>query len=107
MAYDSLTWEPAKVGNGLQAQEEFHQRYPRKPKLWGNNLGGRRAKGGDTVTGLGSTEVLGNNAREIGTVWKELCYGKMEKLGDVEEAAGWWRDNLVQLESGLRCCDVG
>jgi len=27
---------------------------------------------------------------------KELCYGKTETLGEVEEAARWWRDNLVQ-----------
>ena len=29
--YDSLTWEPAKFVDGLQAVEEFHQRYPGKP----------------------------------------------------------------------------
>jgi hypothetical protein len=40
-------------------------------------------------------------------VWKELGYGKAETLGDVEEAARWWRDDLVRYRSGLRCCDVG
>jgi hypothetical protein len=29
--YDSLTWEPAKFVNGLQAVDEFHKRYPGKP----------------------------------------------------------------------------
>jgi len=29
--YGSLTWEPAKYVDGLQAVEEFHQRYPTKP----------------------------------------------------------------------------
>jgi len=29
--YESLTWEPAKFVDGLQAVREFHQRYPRKP----------------------------------------------------------------------------
>jgi len=29
--YDSLTWEPAKFVDGLQAVGEFHKHYPRKP----------------------------------------------------------------------------
>jgi hypothetical protein len=29
--YYSLTWEPAKFVNGLQAVDEFHKRYPGKP----------------------------------------------------------------------------
>jgi len=29
--YDSLTWEPAKFVNGVQAVEEFDLRYPGKP----------------------------------------------------------------------------
>jgi predicted GH43/DUF377 family glycosyl hydrolase len=29
--YDSLTWEPAKYVDGLQAVEKFHRRYPTKP----------------------------------------------------------------------------
>ena len=29
--YASLPWEPAKLVDGLQAVEEFHQRYPQKP----------------------------------------------------------------------------
>jgi hypothetical protein len=38
--YDSLTWEPAKCVDGLQAVEEFHQRYPQKPGPLENGLGG-------------------------------------------------------------------
>jgi hypothetical protein len=41
--YDSLTWEPAKFVNGLQAVDEFHKRYPRKPGPLENVLGGPRA----------------------------------------------------------------
>jgi len=41
--YDSLTWEPAKFVDGLQAVEEFHQRYPVKPGPLENALGGPRA----------------------------------------------------------------
>jgi len=44
--YDSLTWEPAKFGDGLQAIGEFHQRYPRKPGPLGVVLGGPRTQGG-------------------------------------------------------------
>jgi len=40
--YDSLTWEPAKFVDGLQAVEEFHQQYSRKPGPLGNVLGGPR-----------------------------------------------------------------
>ena len=40
--YDSLTWEPAKFVEGLQAVGEFHQRYPRKSGPLGNVLGGPR-----------------------------------------------------------------
>ena len=40
--YDSLTWEPAKFVDGLQAVEEFHQRYPQKPGPLENVLGGPR-----------------------------------------------------------------
>jgi hypothetical protein len=43
MGYDSLTWEPAKFVNGLQAVDEFHKRYPRKPGPLENALGGPRA----------------------------------------------------------------
>ena len=38
--YNSLTWKPAKFVDGLQAVEEFHQRYSRKPGLLENALGG-------------------------------------------------------------------
>jgi hypothetical protein len=41
--YDSLTWEPAKFVDGLQAVEEFHQRYPGKPGPLEDALGGPRA----------------------------------------------------------------
>jgi hypothetical protein len=42
-SYDSLTWEPAKFVDGLQAVGEFHQRYPGKPGPFENALGGPRA----------------------------------------------------------------
>jgi len=38
--YDSFTWEPAKFVDGLQAVEEFHQRYPQKPRPLESSLGG-------------------------------------------------------------------
>jgi hypothetical protein len=41
--YDSLTWEPAKFVDGLQAVGEFHQQYPGKPRPLENALGGPRA----------------------------------------------------------------
>jgi len=28
-------------------------------------------------------------------VWEEMCYGKMEMLGDAEDAVRWWPYNLV------------
>jgi len=37
--YDSLTWQPAKFVDGLQAVDEFHQRYPQKPGPLENVLG--------------------------------------------------------------------
>jgi hypothetical protein len=40
--YGSLTWEPAKFLDGSQAVGEFHQRYPGKPVLLKNVLGGPR-----------------------------------------------------------------
>jgi len=40
--YDSLTWEPAKFVDGLQAVDEFHKWYPGKPGPLENNLGGPR-----------------------------------------------------------------
>ena len=46
-----------------------------------------------TVTAQEGTEILGNNRRKV---WKELYHGKAETLGDVEEAARWWRYNLVR-----------
>jgi hypothetical protein len=52
-------------------------------------------KGGDTVMGQAGTEIFGNNGRETEVVRKELCYQKAETLEDAEEAAWWWRYNLV------------
>jgi predicted GH43/DUF377 family glycosyl hydrolase len=40
--YDSLTWEPAKFVNRLQAVVEFHQRYPKKLGPLENALRGSR-----------------------------------------------------------------
>jgi hypothetical protein len=54
---------------------------------------GRREAG---VTGLENTKVLGINGKNFGWVPKELCYRKAETLGDAEEAARWWRYNLVR-----------
>jgi len=42
MGYNSLTWEPAKFVDGLQAVDEFHKRYPGKPGPLENVLGGPR-----------------------------------------------------------------
>jgi len=47
------------------------------------------------VTVQEGTKVLGKYRRKIRKVWKELCYGKAEMLEDAEEAARWWRYNLV------------
>ena len=38
---------------------------------------------------------FGRYKRKIWKVWKELCYRKAETLEDAEEAARWWRHNLV------------
>jgi hypothetical protein len=48
--YDTLTWEPAKFVDGLQAVDEFHRRYPQKPGPKANDLGAPRTQEGDTVT---------------------------------------------------------
>ena len=40
--YDSLTCEPAKFVDGLQAVDEIHQQYPKKPGPMENVLGGPR-----------------------------------------------------------------
>jgi len=94
MGYDSLTWKPAKFASGLRAVDEFHQRYPEKPGPVENALGGRRPQGGDIVTVLEYTEILQYNGRKPVMVWKDLCYGRAETLGDAEEAARWWWDSL-------------
>ena len=47
------------------------------------------------VTAQEGTKILGENRGKIRKVWKELCYGKAETLEDAEEAARWWRYNLV------------
>jgi hypothetical protein len=43
MSYESLTLEPLKFVHGLQAVEEFHQRYPIKPGPLEAAFGGPRA----------------------------------------------------------------
>jgi len=48
------------------------------------------------VTAQAGTVIPGNNRRKIRVVRMELCYGKAETLEDVEEAARWWRYNLVR-----------
>jgi len=48
------------------------------------------------VTAQEDTRILRQNGRKIRKVWKELCYGKAETLVDAEEAARWWRYNLVR-----------
>jgi hypothetical protein len=56
---------------------------------------------------LESTEIPGKNGGYMKREPKKLCYGKAETLEDTEEAARWWRYNLLRYGSGLRCCDVG
>ena len=48
------------------------------------------------VTAQEGTEILGNNRRKIRKVWKELYHGKAETLEDTEEAARWWRYDLIR-----------
>jgi len=48
------------------------------------------------VTAQAGTVIPRNNRRKIRVVRKELCYGKAEMLEDAEEAARWWRYNLVR-----------
>jgi len=48
------------------------------------------------VTAQERMGILGNNSRKIQKARKELCYGKAETLEDAEEAARWWRYNLVR-----------
>jgi len=48
------------------------------------------------VTAQEGTEILGNDRCKIRKVWQELCNGKAETLEDAEEAARWWRYNLVR-----------
>jgi hypothetical protein len=81
--------------DGLQAVEEFHQRYRQKPGPLQNVLGGPPIKEGDIVIVRRWTEVLRNTNGYWGTVFEELCYGRAEKLEDVEEVARLWRYNLV------------
>jgi len=49
-----------------------------------------------SVTAQEGTEIPRNNRRKIRKVWKEWCNGKAETLEDAEEAARWWRYNLVR-----------
>jgi len=48
--YDSLTWEPAKFVDGLQAVGEFHQQYLLKPGPLEHVLTEPQTKEGDSVT---------------------------------------------------------
>jgi len=86
--YDSLTWEPAKFVDGLQAVDEFHQQYPQKQGPLENILGGPRTSKGDTVTVRRNTDILKSRNGNLAVVWKELCYRTMETLGDAEERGG-------------------
>jgi len=56
---------------------------------------------GLAVTAQAGTVIPGNNRRKIRVVRKELCYGKAETLEDAEEAARWWRYNLVKIKEWL------
>jgi hypothetical protein len=59
------------------------------------------------VTAHSNTKVLRNDSGKIRLVWKELYYGRAERLGDVENTAtGWWY-NVSMIRSGMRCSDVG
>jgi len=49
----------------------------------------------ESVTAQEGMKVLRKYRRKIWKVWKELCYGNAETLEDAEEAARWWRYNLV------------
>jgi len=59
------------------------------------------------VMALEYTEIHRNDERKLRRVWKELCYGMAVTLGNAQEAARWWRYNLVRQGSGVKCCDVG
>jgi hypothetical protein len=48
------------------------------------------------VTAQAGTEILGDKGGGLLVVSKELCYRKTETLEDAEEAARWWRYNLVR-----------
>jgi hypothetical protein len=48
------------------------------------------------VTAQAGTEILGDKGGRLLVVSKEVCYRKTETLEDAEEAARWWRYNLVQ-----------
>jgi hypothetical protein len=93
--YDSLTWAPVKLVDGFQAVDEFDQRYWGNPGPLENGLGAARASGGNTVTAVEGTKVLGNNELKIRRMWKELCHKRAETLADAETAARWWRYNLL------------
>jgi hypothetical protein len=45
------------------------------------------------ITVWNCIEILRNNDGDLGMVWKELYYGKVETLGDVGSTAGRWRYN--------------
>jgi hypothetical protein len=41
------------------------------------------------------TKRLGDNDEDSGRGWKELCYRKLERLGDEEYVTRWWQYNFV------------
>jgi len=42
-----------------------------------------------------SIEVLRNSGGNLGMVWKDFWHGRVETLGDAEDAARLWRNDLV------------
>ena len=50
----------------------------------------------DRVTAQAGTKILGDKKGRLLVVSEEWCYRKAETLEDAEEAARWWRYNLVR-----------
>jgi hypothetical protein len=59
MGCDSLTCNPAKFVDELQAVREIHQCYPAKPRPLENTLRGPRVYWGNTVTVLEGMKAYG------------------------------------------------
>ena len=93
--YDSLTWMLVKIMDGMQAVEQFHQRNPQKAGPLESVLGGPSTWVGDTVIVSRNRKVLRSYDENLGMLWKELCYGKAEKLRDMENVERWLRYKLV------------